>query len=120
MNAGFSTGKPWLPVAQPHVGRAVSVQAGDEASMLAHYRRVLAFRRGHPALVTGTQGVVAAQGDVVTLTRTGGGETLYVAFNLGDAPAVVELPKGETLGVDLGLAADGQLAPWQGVIVRVQ
>ncbi len=88
--------------------------------MLAHYRRALAFRRAHPALVTGAQGVVAAQGDVVTLTRTGGGETLFVAFNLGDAPAVVDLPKGQTLGAELGLASDGRLAPWQGVVVAVQ
>jgi alpha-glucosidase len=117
-NAGFTTGTPWLPVAQPHVARAVSVQQGDPTSMLAHYRAALAFRRAHPALVTGAQGPVAAQGDVVTLTRSDAAETLFIAFNLSDAPATIALPQGAPLGTDLGLATTGDLAPWQGVILR--
>jgi alpha-glucosidase len=117
-NAGFSTGTPWLPVAQPHVAQAVSVQAGDPASMLAHYRRALAFRRAHPVLAKGAQGPVTAQGDVVTFTRSDAAETLTIAVNLSDLPATITLPAGTPLGLDLGLATTGSLAPWQGAIIR--
>ena len=49
-NAGFSGGKPWLPVPAEHITLAVNTQEGNEASMLEHYRRMLAFRAAHPAL----------------------------------------------------------------------
>ncbi|MGO7465234.1 alpha-glucosidase, partial [Rhizobium ruizarguesonis] len=38
---GFSTVKPWLPVPVENILRAVSVQLGDEASVLEHYRRFI-------------------------------------------------------------------------------
>ncbi|MGO8264586.1 alpha-glucosidase, partial [Rhizobium ruizarguesonis] len=45
--------KPWLPVPVEHILRAVSVQLGDEASVLEHYSRFIAFRKLHPAFAQG-------------------------------------------------------------------
>ncbi len=122
-NAGFSTGKPWLPVASAHVHQSVAAQEADPDAIIHHYRRAMAFRRAHPALVTGTQSAVLAIGDAVCFTRTGGGETLFCAFNLGETLTVVSLPEGSWtgLGAELGLAqtdggAEVALGPWQGVI----
>ena len=53
MHAGFSEAKPWLPVAMEHVPMAVSVQDADPDSMLAFYRRMLAWRKTQPALAKG-------------------------------------------------------------------
>src|SRR5690606_21513837 len=52
-NAGFSTGRPWLPVPREHRARAVDLQNGNPGSILARYRETLAFRKSHPALVKG-------------------------------------------------------------------
>ena len=37
-----------------HIAHAVNREAGDPDSMLAHYRRMIAFRRAHPALRSGS------------------------------------------------------------------
>ena len=86
-NAGFSTGKPWLPVPAEHIALAVNTQEGDPNSVLEHYRRMLAFRADHPALVKGDINFLAAEGDVVAFTRRLGNDQLLCAFNLGAGEA---------------------------------
>jgi alpha-glucosidase len=116
-NAGFSDAKPWLPVVTPHLGRSVAAQNTDAASMLAHYRQALAFRRAHPALVTGAMEAIAAEGEVATFIRRGD-EAIFCAFNLSDKAARVALPDGKWtgLGAELGsIAPEGRavtLPPW--------
>ncbi len=90
-NGGFSTAKPWLPVSKDHLPLSVSAQEGDEASLLEHYRRFLDFRRTHPALTKGDISFLAAEGDAVAFTRREGNEEIVCAFNLGSAPAVIDL-----------------------------
>jgi alpha-glucosidase len=113
---GFSTAaKAWLPVPAEHLGRAVSRQADDPASMLAHFREALALRRAHPVLRTGAMTPLVAQGNVVSFTRQDGAETLFCAVNLGEAPADVALPDGEWTATGAGL----DLAPVQGGTARL-
>ena len=87
--------------------------------MLEHYRRVLALRRAHPVLRTGTMTGLRAQGEVVSFLRESKGETLFCAVNLGDSPATIDAPVGNwrTIGDDLGgAAASGTritLGAWQ-------
>lgn len=99
---GFSEGKPWLPVKAAHRGLSVASQEGAPASMLAHYRRALSFRRAHPTLRFGAMEGIAATGDVIRFERIGD-ERLFCAFNLGDAPARVTLPAGNWQPVGEGL-----------------
>lgn len=122
---GFSSAaKAWLPVPAEHLGRAVSRQATDLASMMAHYRAALALRRAHPVLRTGTMTPLVAQGDVVRFMRQDGVETLFCAVNLGDAPADVALPEGvwtaTGAGLDLAPVQGGtaRLGPWQACLAR--
>jgi alpha-glucosidase len=91
-NGGFSTGKPWLPVPAEHLQMAVSAESGDSTSVLAHYRRLLAFRRGHPALQTGAIRFLDAPDDVLAFVRSGAGEAILCLFNLGKAEAEVAAP----------------------------
>ena len=49
-NAGFSQGKPWLPIAPEHMSRAVSEQDQDPNSLLNFYRRWFEIRRVMPIL----------------------------------------------------------------------
>ena len=122
---GFSSAaKAWLPVPAEHLGRAVSRQADDPASMMAHYRAALALRRAYPVLRTGTMTPLVAQGDVVRFMRQDGAETLFCAVNLGDAPADVALPEGAWTatgaGLDLAPVQGGtaRLGPWQACLAR--
>jgi alpha-glucosidase len=122
---GFSSAaKAWLPVPAEHLGRAVSRQATDPASLMAHYRAALALRRAHPVLRTGTMTPLVAQGDVVRFMRQDGVETLFCAVNLGDAPADVALPEGAWTatgaGLDLAPVQGGtaRLGPWQACLAR--
>ena len=121
-DAGFSEGKPWLPVASEHLGRAVEAQEDDEQAILHHYRRAIAMRRAEPTLAKGEQSPVTRQGSVALFTRTYDGVEILCAFNLGDAEAPVSLPKGDWQGIgsDLGSAAPdaGGLAPWQCLLAR--
>lgn len=93
-NAGFSSGTPWLPVADAHLPKAVTMQEGDPNALLHHYRAMIAGRRAHPALRKGTQTDMRAQGNVLTFQRTEASETLFCAFNMGDTPSQIRVPAG--------------------------
>lgn len=116
-NGGFSSSKPWLPVTSSHLGRAVAAQDGDAASMLNHYRRVLAFRRAHPTLRGGDLGAMSSQSDLVVFTRSDD-ETIFCAFNLGEGEVTTRLPEGAwaPIGTELGCTTAQQgevtLGPW--------
>jgi alpha-glucosidase len=119
-HGGFTAAaRPWLPVPAEHLPRAAAGQAGDPASMLAHYRRALALRRAHPALRSGGMSAVTVAGDVAQFTRHDGGETVACIFNLGETEAQATLPPGTwtPIGAETGSEAPGAggtvvLPPW--------
>jgi alpha-glucosidase len=86
-NGGFTTGIPWLPVPTEHLSRAVDREEVDTASILAHYRRVLRFRREHPALRVGSiEFLDSGDSDLLTFLRRAGNEVLLCAFNFSGEP----------------------------------
>ncbi|PBC02722.1 alpha-glucosidase family protein [Mesorhizobium sp. WSM3860] len=103
-NGGFSAAKPWLPVPPAHRARAVDVQEGEDGSVLAAYRSMLALRKRHPALVRGSIRFLEAEGDVLAFVREGGGEQLLCVFNFAGEPADWTLPPdlGHVEAIDLG------------------
>jgi alpha-glucosidase len=94
-NGGFSSARPWLPVAREHLPLAVSRQQGDPDSLLEHYRRFLAFRAGHAALIKGEIEFLAVEGDAIAFARREGNEQIVCAFNLGGKPATLSLGSGK-------------------------
>ncbi|MCX5518143.1 alpha glucosidase [Kaistia defluvii] len=92
--AGFSSAKPWLPVPQEHVARAVNRETADQASVLTHYRKMIAFRRAHPALRDGSIAFVDSPDHVLAFIREGAGEKVLCVFNLGSASASFAVPAG--------------------------
>lgn len=92
-NAGFTTGKPWLPVAEPHIAVAASVQENDPDSPLNFARRLIAWRRNTPQLTRGDIVFFDAPEPVLALRRDLAGHPGVVAvFNLGPKPVELELP----------------------------
>ena len=93
-NGGFTAGQALAAgLARAHVASAANREAGDPDSMLAHYRRLLAFRRAHPALRDGTIELLDAPADVLAFMREGERRAASSAlFNFGVAPARFALP----------------------------
>jgi alpha-glucosidase len=130
-NAGFTTGEPWLPIADDYARVNVEAQRDDPASMLSLYTRLIQLRRGEPALEVGRFKALEADGDVLAYLRCGrqGERNFLVALNLGsrghvlhraaDAPAGTIVLNthfdrvGERVKGNIALRAD------EGVIVRL-
>src|SRR5688572_23243781 len=104
--AGFSTATPWLPVPSQHRELAVVAQERDPSSALHGFRRLLAWRKQVPLLVSGEIEFLAATDSVLAFRRFDGDGGLLAAFNLSGAPASVALP-----GISVGPAIGGHGLP---------
>jgi alpha-glucosidase len=125
-NAGFTTGRPWLPVAADYRTLNVAAQEGDPRSMLTLHRRLIALRRAEPALAVGRYAGAPAAGDLLVYRREHEGRAFVVALNLGARAAYLHLDgrgrvalsthldrEGEAVGRRLDLRAD------EGVVVAL-
>jgi alpha-glucosidase len=129
-NAGFTTGRPWLPLARDAVTRNVAAQRDDPASMLSLYRSLIAVRRKTPALLHGDYRPLRAPPDVFAYERATGEERMVVAINFGTRRRRVALGRAEAAG-ELVIStdhtraggrlrlADLTLAANEGVLVRI-
>jgi alpha-glucosidase len=92
--AGFTTGTPWLPIADPHRALAVEVQDRDPVSTLNAARAFLRWRRALPALQRGDILFHEAPEPLLVFRRALKGEQLLVAFNLSAQAQSWPLPQG--------------------------
>ncbi len=93
---GFGSGpaRPWLPIAESHRALAVDRQEADPQSLLNHYRALLHWRRGEPALRHGSLELLPAHPQVLAyLRRDASGGGLLCAFNLSAEPAQFTLER---------------------------
>jgi alpha-glucosidase len=88
-NAGFTSARPWLPVADDFPVVNVEAESDDPTSILALYRALIRLRRAEPALVTGRYEPVVMTGDLVAYLRKHDGKRFLVALNLGGEPLAV-------------------------------
>lgn len=96
-HAGFSTGKPWLPVSADQTALAVNTQEQKSSSMLHHYRAFLHFRRTHPALVKGEIAFLLADDRFLAFTRNYGNEKMLCVFNFTNQAQTMTLPNVQVL-----------------------
>jgi alpha-glucosidase len=87
--AGFSSARPWLPLADDHAHGNVANLELDPGSILALYRALIALRKKSPQLVKGAYRPIVAEGDLLLYRRDGDGEAMVVALNLGAEPLKV-------------------------------
>ena len=126
-NAGFTTGRPWLPMAADAARVNVAAQRDDPRSLFSFYRRLLRARKDSLALRLGAYRSLTAAPGVYAYERTADDERVVVALNFTGSQMLVELPTGRT---ELVLSTDDQrtaspsgatleLGPDEGVILRV-
>ena len=95
--AGFSTGTPWLPIPDAHRARSVAMQEADPDSVLHSFRHFMHWRKSQPCLRWGDIAFLETAEPILAFTRRFEGNTQHMVFNLGAAPANIELPLPENL-----------------------
>ncbi|QQS18734.1 DUF3459 domain-containing protein [Candidatus Saccharibacteria bacterium] len=94
--AGFTTVKPWLPIAEGADECNVAAEQGDDDSYLALYRQLLALRSGLDILRHGDYESVSGEADqqVFAFGRRLDNQHVFVAGNFSRKPATFPLPHG--------------------------
>jgi alpha-glucosidase len=106
-HAGFTAGRPWLPVKPPQAARAVDGQEADPGSVLAAYRRTLAFRQERQELRRGTAAFLDLPEPVLGLLRRHEEVATLCLFNLGPDSVTIDLDPGlRPLGPGLAQAVE--------------
>jgi oligo-1,6-glucosidase len=123
-SAGFTTGTPWLPVNPDHVQWNADRQRTDPATVLAHYRRLIALRHDEPVVALGDFAMLLPEHeDVYAFTRSLEDDVLLVVCNVSRRPHRLAELLPEALNADLVLGnlavPDPEvLAPWEARILR--
>ncbi|HTM78607.1 MAG TPA: alpha-amylase family glycosyl hydrolase [Devosia sp.] len=117
---GFTTGTPWLPLKPAQSALDVASQNTDSDSMLAFYRRILAWRRTHGVLYDGDIEFFRTAEPVLAFRRFSPAGTMTCMFNLSAESqklSLTGLPEGAPLdplsqnatltGKTLSLGANG-------------
>ena len=128
-NAGFSPRTPWLPVSADSTERNVAVQNEKPTSILNLYRRLIWYRKGSPALLSGSFRAVDAGLDeclvyrrehptgqcLIALNFTGRTRNLSLPDN-GNGQLVIStyLDRHETIS-----STNFTLRPNEGVIIEL-
>jgi alpha-glucosidase len=129
--AGFTTGTPWLPLADDYALANVEAERTEADAPLALHRQLIALRRAEPALTVGSYRALVAEGALLAYLREGEGRRFLIALNLGHEAATFATDALTSGGqvvlsthldrVDEALPAGALLAlrPDEGVIVRL-
>ena len=125
-NAGFTTGRPWLPMDAAQVARCVDIQESDAESCLQWTRRLMSLRRTHRSLRTGRFEVLQADDRVLVVLRHLEDDAVLCAFNLYAETSMVSLPRAFTTcaqALTLGHVERVQrqllLGPWAALVCPV-
>ncbi|MES2270129.1 MAG: alpha-amylase family glycosyl hydrolase [Pseudomonadota bacterium] len=124
-NAGFTTGKPWLPLNADWPVRNVDAQLADPVSMLALYRALIALRRVTRALAIGGIAIAVGDSDVLAYERWHDDDRLLIALNLCAEPRQLLLPVGVRIAEVLASTLpshpmDGTLHGDGGLVLRLE
>jgi alpha-glucosidase len=89
--AGFTRGRPWMPLGPDHRVVNVEVEDVDRESIFNLYRRLIALRRTHPMLVGGQLRSLTTSGDLFSYERVEENERLVIFLNFGSEGLVIKV-----------------------------
>lgn len=126
INAGFSTGTPWINVNKNYAAINAAAQEHDPNSCLNYFRRLTKLRKDNPVLVYGKYTLLdKANPDVYAYTRELDGKKLLILLNFKNTVAKVntgfDYSKAKVL---LGnyynsASTDGTLQPYEAAVMEL-
>lgn len=122
-NAGFSETQPWMFTGDDYKVCNVSAQQAEEASVLNHYRALIALRSTSPALIYGKIQIVnRKEKDLFTYWRADGTARFYIECNLGFAPRKRKaVPQGLVLvRSNYPDAPENTLRPYEAIVWKAK
>jgi oligo-1,6-glucosidase len=128
LNAGFTSGQPWLPVNPDYTKFNIVSQSVDQSSILIHFKSLTKLRKENKVLIHGKYQIYQKDHPTVyAYTRTLGNEKVMVLLNFSTKASMIEINDfklGSALlsnnYADLNIAgAKVSLQPYQAVIFRV-
>jgi alpha-glucosidase len=109
---GCRTPMPWTSAASdippPHAALAVEVQEADSASLLNTTRRLLRWRKQHPALGEGSLVPLDLGAGLVAFERVAGEDRVLCVFNPGPEAARLVLPDGRRPAEGTGFRVEAE------------
>jgi alpha-glucosidase len=125
-NAGFSTGTPWIPVADSRGACNVEDESRDPSSLLNFYKRLISLRRENPCLAVGTWSpLYRGENGIIGYERAAEGRSMAIILNMSSTPGTVLFDTTRYRSVILSTSsaalrlAEGRvhLEPFQGAIL---
>ncbi|MCV2490929.1 alpha-glucosidase [Geodermatophilus sp. YIM 151500] len=136
-SAGFTTGRPWLPVNPDAAEWNADAQRDDPGSVLAHYRRLIALRHESAVVALGHFEMLLPDHEhVYAFRRTLGDDALVVVCNVSGKPYPLAELLPEAVDADLvlgnltvdddggdgddsgGIGDGAVLRPWEARVLR--
>jgi alpha-glucosidase len=121
--AGFTTGRPWLPLPGDFRDLNVARQREDPRSMLALHKALIALRRDEPALQLGRLELLETPPQALAYIRE---DRFLVALNIGSKEKRMTLPRPAAIVLSTHLDRAGErvagtlhLRPDEGVVLRL-
>ncbi len=117
-NAGFSTGKPWLPIPSMHRALHADGAIADPQSIFHHYAKLLALRKRVKSLVYGDLIPLTQTGAVIAYRRSAWQDhpAVIVVLNWSGEPHPWPTPTGELLFANYREIDHHHLRPWETAI----
>jgi alpha-glucosidase len=117
-NAGFTSGRPWLPVNSDYRARNVAAQEADPTSLLSWYKALLALRRSRSELREGSLAFLDLAPDILAYERRGFANerkgsaegSLLVLLNFASRRRRFELAKAGRVLLGSARAAGAEIA----------
>ena len=120
-NAGFTTGKPWIPVNKNYPTINVETAEKEANSILHYYRKMIAFRKANTTLVYGDfVDLLPEHPQLYCYRRWDKEANFLLVHNFSDTPTSWEKPSGNYEFVLGNYSNEKQalLAPWESRIYR--
>lgn len=121
--AGFTSGKPWIPVNNNHKEINVAAQEQDPDSILNYYRKTIAFRKAHPTLIYGAyQDMAPKDPNLFVYKRWDKDHCYQILHNFSEdrIPLPALLKPEELVYGNYGEVKSPNLEPWESRIYRVE
>lgn len=127
VNAGFTTGTPWIGVNPNYKSVNAKAQQQDSDSVFSYYKKLIRLRKEHDIIVYGDYKLLMEESpSVFAYVRALGDQKLLVLCNFTseeqalDIPAEVRCPEGEVLISNYGREQVGDiqtLRPYEAVVI---